>query len=296
MTLSFLLLFAAVTFFMYFLFSSARIDLSGVVPRSAAEKRGASAGLDKEFREYEASYIFITPEKIKNQKITMMMLLGTAGFFLGVLGGVIPCLLLTAGFGAAGWFLPALNLNMKMSARKDAFQLQILDFLETVSNGLKAGLSFIQALESAAAQLPDPMKQELEFTLRQNQLGVNLDEALTAMSTRMKNDNFGLVVSAITVTRQLGGNLPEIFKIISETIRDRDTMEGKIKALTSQGKMQAILMGAMPFFLGAGIFMIDEKLILPLFQNPVGWALLLVMAVLNTLGFIFIRKIVNVEV
>lgn len=289
-----LFLCGAIVIFIYLLLTSMQIGGPGR-KRSRKKKRSGDEQLELETQEYEKSFIFITKEELKSKRLTMMVIFGCFGA-VGFLIGIVPGILCISALGVLGNFVPQMTLQNQISKRQKAFQSQILDTLETVSNGLKAGLSFIQSLESASVQLPDPMKQELQYTLRQNSLGVNLDEALTNMSERMKNQNFNLIVSAITVTRQLGGNLPEIFKIISETIRDRDTMEGKIDALTSQGKMQALLMGSMPFILMLGVFLLDKKTIMPLFTTPIGWGLLVLMLVLNGLGFFFIKKIVSIDI
>ncbi len=154
----------------------------------------------------------------------------------------------------------------------------------------------MQALETAAVQLPDPMGQELQLVLKEHRLGANLDEALIAMSDRVKSDSFNLVVSAVTVTRQLGGNLPEIFATIASTIRDRESMEGKVKSLISQGKMQGLVMGAIPFALMGLVYLLDPKTIMPLFTTVPGWFLLAGVIILDGLGYMVIRWIVAIDI
>ena len=290
-----LLLFLSLTSLFFYLFSKVTLENSfRRFSRSSAVKTSEEE-LQKKLREYEENFIFVTPQKLKSRQQSYSILFGMTGF-LGFFAGLGPGILLCSVLAFAGYILPLLMIRSEVGKRRKAFALQILDMLETVSNGLKAGLSFVQALEAAAEQIPDPMGQELHYVLRQNSLGVNLDDALLKMGDRMKNDNFSLVVSAVTVTRQLGGNLPEIFKTIGETLREREMMEGKIVALTSQGRMQAALMGAMPFILMIGIYFLDQKTIMPLFTTPLGWMLLTVMLVLNAVGFIVIKKIVDIDI
>jgi len=288
------LLFLAVVTILYMGLTSMQLEVPGRAQKRQKGKSGLE-DLTAITQEYEDSFIFITPEQLKNKRQTAMISFATFGL-LGFLTGIFQGFFLTVLLGVVGFFFPGILLKRRIEKRKLNFQSQILDLLETVSNGLKAGLSFVQSLETAATQLPNPMKQELEYTLRQTSLGANLDDALTKMSERMKSDNFNLVISAVTVTRQLGGNLPQIFSTIAETIRDRETMEGKITSLTSQGKMQAILMGSMPFFLMMAIYFVDKKTIMPLFTTPIGWVLLGAIVVLNTVGYVVIRKIITIEV
>lgn len=291
-----LLLFFSLTSLFFYLFS--KVTLENPLRRFSKPSAGritSEEELQKKLRDYEEDFIFVTPQKLKSRQQSYAILsgmIGLLGFFAGVGSGMLLCLMMAF----AGYLLPLLLIKSEVDKRRKAFASQILDMLETVSNGLKAGLSFVQAIEAAAEQIPDPMRQELYYVLRQNSLGVNLDDALLKMGGRMKNDNFSLVVSAVTVTRQLGGNLPEIFKTIGETLREREMMEGKIVALTSQGRMQASLMGAMPFLLMIGIYFLDQKTIMPLFTTPIGWMLLTVMLVLNTVGFIVIKKIVDIDI
>lgn len=292
--ISFLLVFMTVVLIIYFFLISFDFSHSSLKKRKK-NNLSESDSLEKESKEYEDSFIFISKEELKATRQNSMFIfaaLGMTGFLLSIVGGLILTLLLSF----IGYYFPKFILNMKINKRQIAFQSQIVEMLEICSNGLKAGLSFIQALESASLQISSPMKEELKYMLAKNSLGVSLDEALKEMSQRMNNNNFNLFVSAVTTTRQLGGNLPEIFSIISSTIREREAMEGKIDALTSQGRMQAIFIGSMPFILMVGIYFLDKKTIMPLFTNPIGWVLLLIMIVLNTLGFLFIKKIVSIEI
>lgn len=294
-TVVLLLLFLSLIYLFFFLFS--KVSFENPLRRFSKSSgvKVSEEEFQKRLREYEENFIFVTPQKLKSRQQSYSILfgmIGLPGFFGGAGSGVFLCLILAL----AGYFLPLLMIRSEVEKRRKAFASQILDMLETVSNALKAGLSFPQALEAAAEQTPDPMGEELHYLLRQNSLGVNLDDALTKMAKRMKNDNFSLVVSAVTVTRQLGGNLPEIFKSIGETLREREMMEGKIVALTSQGRMQAALMGAMPFLLMIGIYFLDKKTILPLFTTPMGWMLLTVMILLNAVGFVVIKKIVDIDI
>ncbi len=293
-TLSFILVFLTVSMIVFFALISMEFRKTSVKSRKKSDSNKSDL-LEIEARSYENSFIFITPEELKARRQNAMFIFAAIGM-LGFFAGIFPGIFLTFLLSLTGYYFPKFNLNRQMEKRREAFQAQITDMLETISNGLKAGLSFVQAIESASVQLPDPMAQELKYTLAQNSLGVSLDDSLIAMSKRMKNDNFSLFVSAVSTTRQLGGNLPEIFTIISATIREREAMEGKIDALTAQGRMQAIFIGAMPFILMMGIYFLDKKTIMPLFTTPIGWMLLLIMVVLNALGFFFIRKIVSIEI
>jgi len=287
-SIAYILILASISLFMYTIFSSLRFNQTGKV----IEKRDYSS---ENIKQYEDSFMFITKKEIKNRQQTYIMisLLLSLPF---ILFGIIQFIIAVAFFAIIAIYLPLFELNRKIKSRAREFQRQVLEFIDTISNSLKAGLSFNQSLENASMQISNPMGQELNFVLKQNSLGVNIDTALSKMSDRIKCDNFSLVIAAITTTRQLGGNLPQIFTTISETIRDRESMEGKINALTAQGKMQALMMSSMPLILMIGVYLIDKKTIMPLFETTIGKMLLVLMIILNSLGYFFINKIVNIEV
>lgn len=287
-SIAYILILISISLFMYAIFSNLKF---GNTKKIASEKNNQTDNIKK----YEDSFMFITEKEIKNKQQTFVMisLLLSLPF---VLFGIIQFIIAATFFSIIAHYLPILEINKKIKSRGRDFQMQVLEFIDTVSNSLKAGLSFNQSLENASMQISDPMGQELNFVLKQNSLGVNIDTALNKMSERIKCENFSLVVAAITTTRQLGGNLPQIFSTISETIRDRESMEGKITALTAQGKIQALMMSAMPLILMIGVYLIDKKTIMPLFETTMGKMLLGLMIILNSLGYFFINKIVNIEV
>jgi len=291
------ILFSAVAFLLYQLlafFPTATLKPAGT--RLAFKNLKGSQSLEKTARKLEDQFVFVSAEKLNSQRQGCIIGGGVLGLMVGFVAGALVGILLMIVFSAVGFFIPQIFLKRTIAGRQKKFQIQVLDFLDTVANALKAGLSFVQALETAAGQLPDPMGQELQLVLREHHLGTNLDEALMAMGERVRVDSFNLVVSAITVTRQLGGNLPQIFSTISGTIRDRDKIEGKIQALTAQGKMQAMIMGLIPFAIMAAIYCIDQKTIMPLFTTPLGLLMLTMVFVLDGIGFFMIKKMVTIEV
>lgn len=246
-------------------------------------------------KDLENAFVFISPEKLAQQRQMWAIGLGSFGLIMGFFANPLAGVPLAFVLGVVGYIVPLFLVKRTIAVRKIRLHAQVLDMMDTIGNGLKAGLSFPQALETAATQLPDPMGQELRLVLREIQLGESLDDALVSFAERSSSESLKLVISAVTVTRQLGGNLPDIFQTIGQTIRDKEKMDGKVNALTSQGKMQGIIMGAIPFALMGVVYLVDAKTMMPLFTTPIGLFLLVMVFVLDGLGFLFIRRIVDID-
>ena len=209
-------------------------------------------------------------------------------FFLGMFFTLL--------LGAGGLVSPVLLLRKIKELRLRKFNVQLVESLTGIANAMKAGLTFTQAMEQIAKDAPMPLSQEYGLFIREIKLGVNLDEALQNMTKRVTCEDLDLVVSAIIITRQLGSNMAEMFDTIAGTIRERFRLEGKIKALTAQGKMQGWIVAALPLVLGMVINWKRPDLMDPMFEHWFGYALVSLIIVMELLGVFFIRKIVNIDI
>ncbi|MBO7720850.1 MAG: type II secretion system F family protein [Kiritimatiellae bacterium] len=180
--------------------------------------------------------------------------------------------------------------------RREKFNLQLPEALATMSNALRAGFSISQAFDSVVEQGDRPMCEEFEILQRQLRIGMSLEEALDSMSRRVGSDDFTLVTTAILISRRTGGNVTEIFDKISETIRGRMKIERKVKTLTAQGRLQGIIVSAMPVFLGLVMTLIKPNLMIPFLTSPVGALSVLIMSALIFVGWLMIRKIIKIDV
>ena len=172
----------------------------------------------------------------------------------------------------------------------------LLDALAFMSNGLKSGLSLLQAMDMVREELPNPISEEFALTLNEQRLGVPLEEALIALERRIGTEDIQIIVTSINILRQSGGNLSETFDTVAETIRERKKVQGRIKSLTAQGVAQGVIIVLMPFVLGFILWMMDPVLISRLWTTWLGWILIFVMLTLQTLGGWMIRRIVKVQV
>jgi tight adherence protein B len=171
-----------------------------------------------------------------------------------------------------------------------------VDALQAMANAFKAGLTFPQAIEHVAREGMPPLSQEFGLFVKEVKLGVPLEEALVNMAKRVGSDDLELVVVSTNIARQLGGNMAEMFETISSTIRERFRLEGKIDALTSQGKMQGWIVASMPLLLGLVLNQMRPDLMGPMLDHMFGYILVAVIAVMEALGIFIIRRIVNIDV
>lgn len=188
-------------------------------------------------------------------------------------------------------------LYRQLRARRLAsFDQQLPDALMMMAGSLRAGASLAGAVASMVKEQPAPLSQEFDLMLREQRLGVALDDAIQNMGTRVPNVDFGLVLCAIRIAREVGGNLADTLERLADTLRQKHTMEGKIRSLTAQGKLQGIVVGALPFVLALILFKMEPESMAPMFTTPVGWAVCGVVVILEVMGIFMIRKIINIDV
>lgn len=195
-----------------------------------------------------------------------------------------------------GFMGPRIFVKRTKVKRVQKFNSQIGDSLVVMSNSLRAGFSFLQALEMVAREMPAPISDEFNRTLREMNLGTPTEEALLNLNKRIESEDLDLVITAVLIQRQVGGNLSEILDGISHTIRERIRIKGEIKTLTAQGRISGIIVGALPVVIGLVLAVINPTYIGSLFTDPVGWGMLTAGAISQTVGIALIKKTVDIKV
>lgn len=195
-----------------------------------------------------------------------------------------------------GFFLPRIYLGSRKSGRLKEFNSQLGDSLNLMVNSLRAGYSTMQALEVISNEMPNPIAEEFGRVVLELQLGVDFDTAMANLVRRMPSPDLDLVITAMSVQREVGGNLAEVLDAISFTIRERVRIKGEIQTLTAQGRYTGYLITFLPVVLTVLISLINPGFIGPLFSDPCGWMMLGISVVLIVVGYIVISKIVDIEV
>ena len=238
----------------------------------------------------EDMFLFIDPRRLFRLNLVVFLLLPLAAW---VLTGSLFFAVVAA---LAGAVLPRVVWVVMRNRRSEKLVQQLPDALTMMAGSLRAGASLQIALDMVVKESPAPISQEFSLLLREQRLGLALEDSLRGMGERLRIEEVDLFVSAMTIAKEVGGNLSEILERLSSTLRAKAAMEGKIRALTSQGKLQGIIVGLLPVFLAGVLYIMDPVAMLPLFVTPYGWAVMAAVAVLLMLGGVFIRKIVTIDI
>jgi tight adherence protein B len=235
-------------------------------------------------------FIFIDPAKMFRMNAIALFVVPTLVWF------ATRNLLFAAAAAVVIILLPRLAVSHLQKKRMRRLEVQLPDALLMVSGSMRAGAALTVALESMVSESQPPIGQEFELLLREQRVGVDFDTALRNMEKRIPLQDFTMVISALRISREVGGNLADILESLADTLRRKHTMEGKIDALTAQGRMQGIVMTLLPVFLIFVLRFMEPDAMAPLFNTFYGWVVLGVVAVMEMVGYVFIRKIVNIDV
>lgn len=237
-------------------------------------------------------FLFIDIEKIVllsislNLLISLMLFITTGSFVLTL----IVAILLT--------FVPTLLLKLLKKRRRTTIIHQLPDFLLNVSSAMSVGMGLNQAIELTSTEEGGPIKQEFDLFLNELRLGVSYEESLNNLNHRVDSIEMELVVSAMKISREVGGNLSAVLKRLSSTLRTKIEMEGKINTLTAQGRMQGIVMVCLPIFIGIVLCFMENTApyMVQIFTVWYGWLTLAFLFAMLGIGYFFISKIVNIDV
>lgn len=235
-------------------------------------------------------FLFVDPRSLFKINLGVFLLLPLLAWLFT---GMVFFAALAAVVGAV---LPRAAWAVMRNRRRIRLIEQLPDGLTMMGGAMRAGASLQIALDLVVKESPAPLSQEFSVLLREQRLGLALEDSLRGLSQRLKIEDVDLFVSALTIAKEVGGNLSEILERLAATLRAKAIMEGKIRALTSQGKLQGIVVGLLPIFLAGVLYVMDPVAMTPLFTTLYGWGAMAVIFVLLLLGGVFIKKIVTIDV
>ncbi len=198
-------------------------------------------------------------------------------------------------FLLVGLFLPPFFLHRKKIKQVELFEKQLPDAVAVICNCLRSGLTFNQAIESIANEMPEPISKEFARVLRELKLGITFDKALNHMGERLGSKDFLMIVSAVLIQRQTGGNLSDILFNIATTIKERYKVKSEIKVLTTTGRTSGMVIGFMPIFILLFFMLLNPEYVRGFFDTTAGVIMLIAAGVLELIGYLFIKKIVNIK-
>ncbi|MCX6908494.1 MAG: type II secretion system F family protein [Verrucomicrobia bacterium] len=198
--------------------------------------------------------------------------------------------------GAVGFMIPRWVIRRMRQKRLELFNEQLVEAMQTMSNSLRAGFSVLQALDMVVKENRRPISEEFGLFLHQHRLGVKFEEAMESLGKRVGSQDLDLMITAIEISRQTGGNLTEVFDQLATVIRERMRVEGKIRSLTAQGRLQAIIVGFMPVLLATAMYFISPAMMQGFVFSTVGVVIIVLALGFEIVGYLIIRKIVNIDI
>lgn len=240
--------------------------------------------------EFDTIYLTIPAQHLLFLSLVSFLVIATT---MGVLFGN---LLFGAVLGMPAFFLPRVLARFATRRRQHKFLDQLGEALVNMANSLRSGFSLYQSFELIQREMDNPIKQEFRILVQELRFGLPMEEALENLLKRMPSRDLDLVVSSILIAKDVGGNMAEVFENIAYTIRERLRVEGRIRALTSQGKWQGAIMCLLPFLVALAIHFINPRLIERLYTTIPGWFMIAAIMLMMALGIYFIRKIVAIDV
>ncbi len=270
-------------------------------PESIAGNPGVTKGLNKMLAsggtaqrltvELQRADLKLTPSEFILINIAAVMIGFLIALFLGRNNLVFALLGAVVGF-----YLPRFYVRRLQTQRLAAFNSQLGDMLILLSNSLRSGYSLLQSIETVSKDMPPPMADEFVRVVREIGLGLTIEEALAHMLLRIQSEDLDMVITAINIQHEVGGNLSEILDTIAETIRERVRIKGQIKALTAQQRLSGNVVAILPIALGTFLFIFNPTYLSRMFTETCGIIMLVTGGFTILLGYFAIRKITDIEV
>ncbi|MHB8154814.1 MAG: type II secretion system F family protein [Candidatus Omnitrophota bacterium] len=246
--------------------------------------------MDKITPKLDRMFLDITLNKLLLIDVLSPVVSGLLGFFLS------HNIWVAAVAAVAGLALPILIIKRLEALRRQKFASQLVDGLMILSSSLKAGLSLLQSFEELTQEMPNPISQEFGLVIRQMQMGVSLEEAITKLKGRMRLDELDMVVTAMLVARETGGDLTQTFSRVIYTIQERNKLIGRVKALCVQANMQGIIMSLLPIAFGIFVYKVNPGFFDVFLKDNFGRGLMFYAIISEILGIIIIRKLSKVDI
>jgi tight adherence protein B len=262
----------------------------GVRSATAGVQRYQTSFSDSARSTLEQMFLFIDTKQLWTLNAVVILTVGILGWLLS--GNLI----IVAALGVVGYFIPRILFAIFKIRRMRTLRAQMPDAIMLVAGALRAGASLPGAMTQMVAEMQPPISQEFDLFLREQRIGVSFDDALDSFEKRVPVEEVALLSSALRVSRETGGNLAETLERLAATLREKLTIEGKIRALTAQGKLQGIVVGLLPIALMFVLFHMEPEAMYPLLHTWYGWATLGFIAGMEFVGALIIRKIVSIDV
>jgi tight adherence protein B len=270
---------------------------------SAQKALGRSEWSERTSKDLNRADLTLTPAEYLAFRAAAIVIAVAICYVLGRF--LFPALTNIWALGAAvliGYFAPIWYVHRRQNKRLQAFNDSLADTVTLIANSLRAGSSFLQSLEMVTREAQPPISTEFARVVREVSIGLPLEQALNNLNTRVRSSDLELMTTAISIQYQVGGNLAEILDTIAETIRERVRIKGEIRTLTAQQRLSGYIVGFLPIGILLVLMVIAPKFVNPMFGPPLvfgvplGVLMLSFAGIMMGIGFLLIRRIVNIEI
>ncbi len=260
-----------------------------VLGRVAADAHSLYDTLDKMYRRKTMQQVYL-------MVLVPAAAFGTVGLFIGLRYGLMMGGMVAGVLGFVAYKLPGVIANRMLKIRVEKFDRQLVDALNLMSNAVKSGLSFLQVVQVIEREMPKPISDEFAMVLKENRVGINLNDALLNMTKRVPSDDLFMIVNTVVTLSQQGGNLSEAFETIAKTIRERRRIHERIKTLSQAAVTQGTLLSIIPLVQLGMQFYIQPQSAKLLLTTPLGQVMMAIMFVMMALGGLWMKKILTIDV
>ncbi|NIP42264.1 MAG: hypothetical protein GWO41_04130 [candidate division Zixibacteria bacterium] len=240
--------------------------------------------------------ILITQAGVSVNLGTLVLSMFSLGALFMLLGyHLLHDMLISVAMGIAGIAIPYLFLVMKKRKRLEEFEGQLPEALDMIVNALKAGFSFDSSLRMVVQEIPDPLGLEMAITYEEQNLGIELSEALNNLKMRVPSDDLEIFLTALLIHKKTGGNLAEVLNKTAKTIRDRLRLKREVKTKTVHGRFSGMVLILLPIIMAIAIYLLNPDYVMVLIKEKIGNYLLIAAILMQIIGIFVIRKIVNIR-
>lgn len=238
---------------------------------------------------------FIEPENLQKMRYSSCMIVAVAALASIIVSGFYWGIPIGIAFAFLAYQLPMWNINRKIKKRNEQFESGMLDFTILIANTLRAGIALPSAIEMAIQTIDGPIKEEFTVVLREHRLGVDLVESIERLNKRIKCENLQLFSATICVTMHTGGSMADVLDHVVDTIRQRSAFQDKLKTMISQSEFEAVLISCSPLVAFIVLYLLDQDLMIPMLTTGIGWIAISGVILLETIGFIVLKKVTTVK-
>ena len=273
-----------------FVFISVFLVVFGIIPFALDRyKHIQGKKIEQASKKLDSIYV-----EVQRKKLSFLFFSSPIVFFIIAFVST-QNLLIGLGAGVLGLAIPNLIIGFMERKRKQKIDEQLIESLVVLSGGLKAGLSLLQCFEVVAEDMPAPLSQEISHVLKEVKMGVMLEESLRKWSDRLRSKELSLIVNTIAVAQVTGGDLVKVFNRLVTTLRNSRKLQENIKTLTLQGRMQGIILSALPFLFAWWVLAFNRNYFKVMFESEKGKILIMAAVVLQVVGLLLIRKFSKVK-